>query len=234
MAKIKDIPLCIDLDGTLLRTDMLHESLLGLLKRTPLAWAQIPFMLRSGKAGFKSLTAKNYHFDPTVLPYNEELLSWLQRQREEGRRLILCTASDRTIAETISQYLGIFDEVLASDGSTNLSGQTKARILVERFGEKGFDYAGNGQPDLQVWKKARRAITVNASRRLQRKVRGVAPTELNLSEPKLRLDAWFKALRPCIGLRFFGHVLSLITQPRSWPLFGWPGRLPEFCSHDAQ
>lgn len=196
MSEATNIPLCVDLDGTLLRTDMLHESLLSLLYRSPLMFLKSPRLLLQGKAHFKYHAAIGHDFDPATLPYNEELLPLLQRKRAAGQRLVLCTASDRNVAEAISRHLGIFDEVLASDGTTNLSGETKARMLVERFGEKGFDYAGNSQPDIHVWKMARKAITVNASRRLQHKVRTITAAVENLSEPMLRFDTWLKALRP--------------------------------------
>lgn len=158
-----DIPLCVDLDGTLIYSDMLHESSLRLLGDSPLSVMKIPFWLASGKAVLKRELTNRLKFDPVALPYNEELIAWLRQQRSEGRSLVLCTASDQGVAEAIAAHLDLFDEVLASDGVVNLAGQHKAEVLVARYGERGFDYAGNSVADLPVWEHARRAIVVNAS-----------------------------------------------------------------------
>src|SRR5690606_14665746 len=112
-------PLVVDLDGTLIHTDMLHESALRVFRDSPFETLRIPFLLLKGKAFLKRHLASKTEFDPQTLPYNEELLEWLTQQRAEGRRLILCTASDRKIADLVAGHLGIFDEVIASDGVLN-------------------------------------------------------------------------------------------------------------------
>ena len=161
------IPICIDLDGTLIHTDMLHESAFCLVKAAPLSVLKLPWvLLTKGKADLKQWIAEKVDFDPSVLPYNQVFVKWLREQQAMGRRLVLCTASDRSIAEPIAKYLGFFDEVMASDGLINLEGKSKAKALVEKFGKKGFDYAGNSMPDLEVWHHARKAIVVNASSQL--------------------------------------------------------------------
>ncbi|MDO9268601.1 MAG: UbiA family prenyltransferase [Methylobacter sp.] len=156
-------PLVVDLDGTLIRTDMLHESALRVLRDNPFDILFIPYWLSQGKAVLKRNLSNRTDFDPNSLPYNHDLLDWLKQQQTQGRKLILCTASDHSIAISISQYLGIFDEVMASDGETNLAGKHKAEALEQRFGHAGFDYAGNSRADLKVWQSARRGIVVNAS-----------------------------------------------------------------------
>jgi 4-hydroxybenzoate polyprenyltransferase/phosphoserine phosphatase len=193
---MKKYPLCIDLDGTLIHTDMLHESAFGLFKAAPLSVAQLPWVLFSkGKAALKQSIAKQVEFDASVLPYNYEFVRWLREQHALGRRLILCTASDRSIAEAIAKHFDFFDEVMASDGSVNLEGLHKAKALVEKFGEKGFDYAGNSIPDLEVWKHARKAIVVNASPRLVRDVTGMADVEAVFEGVTSKFTVWLKALR---------------------------------------
>ena len=143
--------LVVDLDGTLIHTDMLHESALKLFRDRPLDTLRIPLWLSRGKAVLKEQLASRTHVDPKTLPYNTALLSWLKSQKSEGRRLVLCTASDRSIADGIARHLELFDEVMASDGTLNLAGPQKAQALVARFGDKGFDYAGNSEADLAVW-----------------------------------------------------------------------------------
>jgi phosphoserine phosphatase len=165
------IPLAVDLDGTLIRTDMMQESALCRLRAAPLAALRWPLWLTCGRAYFKQRLAEGYTFDPAALPYNGPLLEWLQEQRQTGRRLVLCTASDQTLARAIADHLGLFDEVMASNGVTNLRAEAKAAALVERFGARGFDYAGNSKDDCAVWRQARYAIVVNASARVLRRAR---------------------------------------------------------------
>ena len=189
-------PLCIDLDGTLIHSDMLHESAFVLLKSSPWSVVKLPWVLLTrGKAALKQWMANKVEFDASVLPYNQDFLAWLRQQHASGRRLVLCTASDRSIANAIASHLGVFQEVMASDGTVNLEGRHKAQALVDRFGEKGFDYAGNSIPDLEVWKHAYQAIVVNASNRLVSDVTAMAHVEAVFEGFNSKLTVWAKALR---------------------------------------
>jgi len=188
-------PLIIDLDGTLIKTDMLHESAVRTMRDRPGTLFFIPQWLAQGKAVLKKRLADALEFDPESLPYNEELLIWLRQQKNDGRRLILCTASDDSIATTIGAHLGIFDEVMASDGQLNLSGAHKADALEQRFGRGGFDYAGNSNVDLAVWRKARRAIVVNASADLPAKAAECCEVEAVFPALRQGASAWRRVLR---------------------------------------
>lgn len=214
-------PLVVDLDGTLIHTDMLHESALRVLRDNPLRTLHIPFWLSKGKAVLKQNLAACTEFDPKLLPYNRELVDWLKQQRERGRKLILCTASDRSIATPIARHLGIFDEVIASDGAVNLAGKHKSAMLEKRFGRSGFDYAGNSAADLLIWARARRGIVVNASTRLTKKAENLCeieqvfpPKALSLSSLRrvLRLHQWLK------NLLLFVPMLAAheLTNPENW------------------
>lgn len=188
-------PLVVDLDGTLVHTDMLHESALRVLRDSPMDTFRIPFWLSKGKAVLKQHLASRTEFDPTSLPYNGELLDWLRQQKSAGRKLVLCTASDRSIALSIAGHLDIFDEVIASDGLINLAGKHKAEALEQRFGRSGFDYAGNSIADLAVWEYARRAVIVNASNGLAKKAGEVCQVE-QVFPPRARgFSAWRRVLR---------------------------------------
>jgi len=169
MTDSPSLPLCVDLDGTLIRTDSLVELALELLRQRPLAALLMPFWLLRGKAAFKSEIASRVELSPAHLPYRESLLTWL-REQARVRPLYLATAAHHTVAESIAQYLGCFTGVIATQ-SVNLSAQNKANALVDRFGEHQFDYAGNSRDDLPVWRKARHAIVVGAPASLLRRVR---------------------------------------------------------------
>lgn len=188
-------PLVVDLDGTLIHTDMLHESALRSFRNSPLETLRIPFFLVKGKALLKKHLATRTDFDPQTLPYNEELLQWLKKQRSEGRKLILCTASDRSIANSIAEHLGIFDEVIASDGVLNIAGKHKAETLVKRFEHGGYDYAGNSNKDLPVWSHARQAIVVNGSSELIKKTQKVCAIEQVFPKKNIGFSGWRRVLR---------------------------------------
>ena len=156
-------PLVVDLDGTLIKTDLLWESLAQLLRRNPLMLFAVLFCWTRGRAFLKRQLARRVTIDPAALPYHEPFLAFLREQKSAGRKLILATASDRDMALLVASHVGLFDEVLGSDGKTNLRAANKLKALTEKFGERSFDYAGNSAPDLAVWRGAREAIVVNAS-----------------------------------------------------------------------
>ncbi len=189
------IPLVVDLDGTLLRTDTLHESAIRLLRDSPLDVLRIPMWLGRGKAVLKRNIASRVGLDPTALPYRDDLLQWLQEQRAAGRRLVLCTASDQSIASAVATHLGIFDEVIASDGVSNLAGSRKASALIDRFGDAGFDYAGNSSADLAVWARSRRAIVVDAPGDVVRQARERALVEREFPRTPVGWREWRRMLR---------------------------------------
>lgn len=156
----KAIPLAVDLDGTLISTDLFWESLFVLLRQNPLMIFLVPFWVWKGKAHVKHQIASRIEIDPATLPYREELLDRLKDEQASGRRLVLATGSHRHFAESIAQYLGIFDEVMATDETVNLTSSRKQKALVEKFGDGGFDYAGNSHADLKVFDAARQSIIV--------------------------------------------------------------------------
>lgn len=188
-------PLVVDLDGTLIHSDMLHESALRVFRDSPFETLRIPFLLPRGKAYLKQYLALRTDFNPNILPYNEELLEWLKQKRNEGRHLVLCTASDRSIANLISDHLGIFDEVIASDGVLNISGKYKAAALVQRFEHQGYDYVGNSHKDLPVWSHAHKAIVVNGSSGLIKKAQNIATVERVFPKRDIGFSAWSRVLR---------------------------------------
>lgn len=189
------IPLCIDLDGTLLNSDLLLEAAMAQLKQAPWSVLQWPRWLAKGKARLKAEIAERVELDIDTLPYNAELLAFLREQKANGRRLVLVTAAHRKFAELIAEHLGLFDEVLATDGDCNLAGARKAEALVKRYGESGFDYAANTTIDLLVWRYARRAIVVNADSSLAEQASAVCEVEQVFDANDQAWRSWIKALR---------------------------------------
>lgn len=190
-----DKPLCVDLDGTLIHSDLLLESFLLMLKRNPLMLLLLPLWLLRGKAALKAEIAKRVQIRGAVLPYTQAFVAWLREQKQAGRSLWLCTASNQTLAQSVADHLQIFDGVLASDDLNNLSGVNKAKVLVERFGKKGFDYCGNHHVDLAVWCHAHAAIVVNGSATLVQQASQVTHVSAVFDAPVVGFKVLAKALR---------------------------------------
>jgi 4-hydroxybenzoate polyprenyltransferase len=189
-------PLCVDLDGTLVYSDLLVEALFGLMGQDFFAALRAPFWLFAGKAHLKAEVSRRVDLDVTTLPYNEPLLGYLRDERARGRHLVLATASPAKYARAVAEHLGLFDEVVATEGTKNLAGVHKADALAERFGEHGFDYVGNARPDLAVWKRARRAVLVNPEPGIEAAARQIIPVETVLDTGRPSLRDYFRTLRP--------------------------------------
>lgn len=150
-----------DLDHTLIKTDLLFEALLKLIKKYPLTLFLLPFWLLGGKVLLKKNIFNKVEIDPETLPYNQKLFDFLKNEKENGAKLILATASPQRFADKIAAHLKIFDEVFGTTDKLNLKGSNKAKLLVEKYGEKGFIYAGDSKADYKIWDLASGAITVD-------------------------------------------------------------------------
>lgn len=199
------VPLCVDLDGTLIRSDLLMESSLALLKQQPLYLLAFPIWLLRGRARFKREIARRVSVNVATLPYDRRALALLKR--EAGRPLILCTACDQLAAKAVARHLGGFDQVLGSDGAHNLAGRHKAERLVGLFGERGFDYVGNEARDLAIWRRARGGIVVNASAAVAEKAARVCEVGDVLPREHETIGSWLKALRP---YQWFKNLLVFV------------------------
>jgi 4-hydroxybenzoate polyprenyltransferase len=190
------VPLCVDLDGTLIHSDVLFESALLLIKRNPFYLLRMLVWVFSGKAALQAQIGARVSLNAAVLPYNAELVSWLKAERQSGRSLWLCTATNAALADAVATHLGMFDGVIASDAQSNPAGSAQAARLVERFGERGFDYCGNEQRDVTVWRRANGAIVVGAGAGLERAAAGAASVLRTFPSRVSSLRAAIRALRP--------------------------------------
>ena len=213
------IPLCVDLDGTFIRSDLLIEGVLRLLRHRPHDAWRLPLWLLKGKAHLKSKLARAVEPPKTAPPVNEEVLAWLEEEKAGGRTILLVTASHEEALGPVRDLFP-FDEILASDDQTNLKGKTKAALLVERFGEKGFDYAGDSRSDEVVWQHARKAIPVFHSRRRLTATKAIYDCPRTFCTNSTSWPDWVKAIRVhqwakngLIALPFLaGHHFHTIWQ----------------------
>ena len=220
--------LCVDLDGTLVASDTLWESLLLLLKNQPWKVLLLTTWLFKGKAFFKSQVAQSVDLNPAGLPYRENVLSFLRQEWESGREIILATASDQRIARSVAAHLGIFSAVISSNGKVNLSGQHKLHALKEHVGDQPFDYIGNSSVDLPIWQSADESILVEPSSRLLNRARRVSsvgrvfPLEANrlLTLLKaLRVQQWVKNLLLFVPLITAHQITDLFLVRRTFYAF---------------
>ncbi len=203
--RTESVPLCVDMDGTLLRTDTLFELALSFIRQRPAsAWLVVVWALR-GRPFLKSKLAEQIRLDPETLPYNDEVVSWLRLERRNGRRLLLVTGANRAVAEPVADFLCLFEAVISSGEDDNLTGARKGALLRERFGSGGFDYAGNAYPDLKVFRESRAAVLVNASDALIRETAKVCSVERIFRRGAI---PWMAVLR---ALRVYQWVKNLLV-----------------------
>ncbi|MBT8131911.1 MAG: UbiA family prenyltransferase [Gammaproteobacteria bacterium] len=188
-------PLCVDLDGTLIHADLSIESIIRGIKKSLWTLFALPAWLIHSKSRAKAELAKLSSLDASSLPYNEEVVRIVEEAKRCGRKVILVTGSNQDLAQKVQDHLGIFDDIMASDDETNLTGSTKASALIERFGKDGYEYVANGAVDIPVWESAVAAITVNAPRQIVRRVAALGKPHKNLVSGKSRLRIWLKAIR---------------------------------------
>lgn len=221
----------VDLDGTLVMTDMLVENLFLFFRLHPLRFLELIQWILRGKAYFKRRLADVVVPEVSQLPYNHDLIAWLVEQRAQGARLILATASELRIANKVADQLGIFDEVLGTEG-TNLSAGDKRAALDNRFGKKEYEYVGNSFADLPVWSAAAVIHVANPEWGLIVAVRKIGPVEsIFESRPTyfktliktLRIHQWAKNLLlfvPLIASHRFMEVPLLLNGLLAFIIFG--------------
>jgi 4-hydroxybenzoate polyprenyltransferase len=192
---LEDVPLVVDIDGTLVHSDLLVESAFVLAKNSPQSLLRLPGWLRAGKATLKAEIASRADLGIADLPYNRALIKYLQQEKAKGRRLILATAANEKYAHQVAEHLQLFDAVLASDAQTNLAGDKKLAAIRAEVGDEPFDYAADHEVDNAIWRHARKAVLVNASAKLERSARKSYEVGANFPPEKNDWRIWTKALR---------------------------------------
>lgn len=225
-AKAPSPVLCVDLDGTLIRGNLLWECVLVLLKTRPITLLLLPFWLISGLAYLKHQLASKTQLNPARLNYRQQVLDLIEQERADGRRVALVSAADQQLANTVAEYLGLFDEVHGSDGQRNLKGPTKAAFLAQHFAQPGFEYVGDSCADLEVWRKAQGAYVVGSSGRAEQAA-ALTTLRATILDPPRSLRTWINALRGSHWaknlLLFLPLVLShnLLFEPLARTLIGF-------------
>lgn len=187
-------PLVVDLDGTLIKTDLLLESFMLLIRANPFYIFLVLLWVAKGKTTLKEEIARRVDIPVEFLPYNNELIDYLKQEQQQGREIILATASHQRFAHDIAQHLQLFDDVLATTDKVNLSGAKKREALIQRYGEGGYVYAGNANVDLKVWSHGHSAIVVGDSK-LVRSAKSLCEIEKEIISKPPSPKVFVKALR---------------------------------------
>ena len=187
-------PLVIDLDGTLIRTDLLYQSMFFFIKQRPLHFLLPIIWLSKGKSHLKTKLAQRISIDVSVLPYNLAVIALIESEKAKNRQIILATASHKIYADQIADHLNLFDRVLATDEHFNLSSHTKKDCLVAEYGEGGFDYAGNSHADIPVWASAAKAYLINPEKGVVKRAAKKGNVDRVIKSPHRPFGLWLRAL----------------------------------------
>jgi 4-hydroxybenzoate polyprenyltransferase len=193
-----------------------------LLHDRPLSLLLFPLWLNKGKAYLKAKISSLAVLNAASLPYNEEVIAWLKQKKTAGHLLVLCSATDRRIAEAVASYLGLFDQVIASEGLINIAGVNKRDALDQAFGAGNYAYAGNSSTDIAVWQVAREAIVVNANNKVLKQAKTVSKVSMVIKPTQRTLSVWLRVLRvhqwlknlllflPILAAHLISHFPSLV------------------------
>lgn len=192
---LKNRPLVVDLDGTLVKSDLLIETAFCEFARRPQSVFDMVKALLSGKAALKQRLSEPADFDPAILPYDSKVLDYIHQARREGRPVYIASASHESLVRRVADHLGLFAGWFTTDSAANCAGEEKARRLVEAFGEGNFDYIGNGAADLPVWHKAGRAVAIRTPARVLRKLDRTVSDVGRLSSDRPTLATWLRQAR---------------------------------------
>lgn len=192
-----DVPLVVDVDGTLIKGDLLYESALQFLARFPFeAWRLPHWLFTDGKAELKQHLAERADPDIATIPLREETVALIREAQASGRRVYLASASDSRFVEALADRVGGIAGVFSTEGGVNLAGEAKARRLVAEFGAKGFDYVGDAPVDFPVWRAARNVLAVAHGGGFSRKVLEAFPEAHIVAETRIQPRDVIRALRP--------------------------------------
>ena len=208
----RNVPLIVDLDGTLINTDLLHEGFLIFLKKNIFNLFRCLIWLINGKSNLKKNLSEHVKIPYELLPVNKNLVEFMKAESAKGRKIILATASYRSQAFEISNLIPVFNEIIATDDAINLKGEKKRKLLVEKFGEKNFDYVGNSNSDLKIFASCRYSYLVNPSGSLTKKTMKISELKKSWHVTKTSGYTIVKAIRAYQWIKNLLIFIPLITS----------------------
>ena len=208
----RDCPLVVDLDGTLINTDLLFEGFVLLLRKNPLYIFPCLLWLTKGKAYLKNKILGKVTIPAKLLPYNTELLEFLNEEHKKGRKIVLATASPIANAIDVAKAQPIFGEVYGTTGDVNLKGKNKLNLLIEKFGKSNFDYIGDNRADLVIFASARHSYLVSSSGSLANSAKKVSDLKHTWKQKKTTPKVYIKSIRAYQWIKNILIFVPLITS----------------------
>lgn len=216
-------PLIVDLDGTLVATDTLHELLLELAGRNPFELPRAIYSLSRGRVGFKAAMAELAQLDPAALPYRQEVLGLINDAKAQGRPIVLASASHAATVESVAEHLGLFDAVIATDDRSNRKGAHKLEAIRDLLTERGwgghFDYVGDEEPDLAIWAEAHTAYVVQTPASVRKRIRPQHETVILV--PRRGGSAWYELMLAARPYQWSKNLLLLVPLIASQEVKDW-------------
>ena len=209
------IPLYCDVDGTLIKSDLLFEGVFSILKRKPWKAFALPIWALRGKAFLKARVADLTDLDPSTLPYNTEFVEFLRSESAKGREIYLASASEERLVSKIAIHLGFVRGVLATARGQNLKGEAKAEAIRAHCRGESFAYAGDDRADLAVWREAAESVLVNTSVRVEKAARDLTSVVRVFHTPRVSLVTYLKAIRMHQWLKNLLVFVPLVVAHRS-------------------
>ena len=204
-----DLPLCVDLDNTLVRTNTLAETIVGALRKNPACIFLVPLWAIRGQAYLWEVFVARFRPDASILPYSEPVLDLVRKEAASARPVILATGAHESMAQDVARHLGLFSGVIATNGTAHLVGRRKADILAARYGVKGFDYVGDSFPDMAVFRSCRQAYVVSPSRRLAAQLKKESIRAVCIRADR-RVDEWLGLLSAVRAPQWAKNILVFV------------------------
>lgn len=212
-------PLVVDLDGTLIHTDLLFEALLLLIKKNPFYIFVCLSWIFKGRAYLKNKVFSKVQIPCELLPFNHQLLEFLYSEHANGRKIVLATASPTIAAKEVQKIHPIFYEVFGTENELNLKGNNKRILLNRTYGERNYDYIGNSESDLKIFESAKFSYLVNPTKLLEKKARKISNLKNVWKSKKahwgilksLRVYQWVKNLLLFVPL-ITSHTFTSLEQ----------------------
>lgn len=206
--------LCVDLDGTLIASDVSIEQIVTLARTQPWRLLKLPLWLAKGAAYAKSALGDRVTLDPSSLPYRPEVLALIQQARAEGRPVLLVSASDERAVKQIADHLGCFDGAVGSTAAFNAAGANKVKAIRDILGDRPWDYVGDAHVDGEVWREASGTLLVGSKRSARRAAEAAGHPVQKIKTREQTWRDWLALMRPQQWTKNFLVFLPLLASHR--------------------
>ena len=189
------VPLCVNCEHALLKTNLFQEAVFLYVRRHPLNIFLLPIWLLRNKSSLIQKMSQDLQINWRTVPLWERVVERVRAALNDGRRVIFLTAMPQPWSQMLSKEFAGSEVILQSGASGSGPHATAASSLIELFGLKGFDYIGDGRSDLAVCESARRVLLVTSDRAAIAEANAVSLVESVVPKDRTESFAFFKMIR---------------------------------------